>query len=102
MILFTIYGLFTKKLYDGDGRKTPKYTKDETKEKIPRLVAPPRLRSGGRLFSDVRKHWKQAGPTLSGRGFLILKKKKKQGWARYGQLMAGNMDFVHVKFQDLQ
>ena len=27
---------------------------------------------------------------------------KRQGWARYGQLMAGNMDFVHVKFQDLQ
>ena len=30
---FTIYGLFTKMLYDGDGRKTPEYTKDETKEK---------------------------------------------------------------------
>ena len=27
---------------------------------------------------------------------------KRQSWARYGQLMAGNMDFVHVKFQDLQ
>ena len=41
MILFTMYGLFTKMLYDGDGRKTPKYTKDETREKIPRLVALP-------------------------------------------------------------
>ena len=73
MILFTIYGLFTKMLYDGDGRKSPKYTKDETKEKIPRLVALPssRLRSEGRLFSGVQKHRKQAGPTLSGRGFLI-------------------------------
>ena len=73
MILFSIYGLFTKMLYDGDGRKAPKYTKDETKEKIPRLVALPplRLRRGGRLFSGVRKHRKQAGPTLSGRGFLI-------------------------------
>ena len=40
MILFTIYDLFTKMLYDGDGRKTPKY-KNETKEKIPRLVALP-------------------------------------------------------------
>ena len=70
MILFTIYGLFTKMLFDGDGIKTPKYTKDETKEKIPHLVAFPslRLQSGGRLFSGVRK---QAGPTLSGRGFLI-------------------------------
>ena len=26
-------------LYDEDGRKNPKYTKDEAKEKIPRLVA---------------------------------------------------------------
>ena len=33
MILFTIYGLFTKMLYDGDRRKTLKYTKDETNEK---------------------------------------------------------------------
>ena len=33
MILFTIYGLFTKMLYDGDRRKTPEYTKEETKEK---------------------------------------------------------------------
>ena len=41
MILFTIYGLLTKILYDGDGRKTPKYKKDETKEKIPHLVALP-------------------------------------------------------------
>ena len=28
-------------LYDEDGRKNPKYTKDETKKKIPRLVALP-------------------------------------------------------------
>ena len=26
---------------------------------------------------------------------------ERQGWARYGQLMAGNMDFVDMKFQDL-
>ena len=73
MILFIIYGLFTKILYDGDVRKTPKDTKNKTKEKIDRLVAlpSPRLRSGGRLFSGVRKLRKQAGPTLSGRGFLI-------------------------------
>ena len=38
MVLFTIYDSITKMLYDEDGRKTPKYTKDETKEKIPRLV----------------------------------------------------------------
>ena len=56
-----------KMLYDRDGRKTPKY-KNENKEKIPRLVnlpSPPRLQNGG------RKHQKQAGPTLSRRGFLI-------------------------------
>ena len=38
MILFTIHGLFTKMLYDGDGWKTPKYTKDETKEKNSRWL----------------------------------------------------------------
>ena len=38
-------------LYDGEGRKTPKY-KNENKEKIPRLVSlpSPRLQNGGRLF----------------------------------------------------
>ena len=52
--------------YYGDERKTSKYnkTKYETKEKIPRLVAPPGLQNGGRLSSGVRKHRKQAGPTL--------------------------------------
>ena len=55
------------------GDKTPKYTKDETKEKISRLVALPypRLRNGGLLFFSVRKHRKQAGPTFSGKRFLI-------------------------------
>ena len=55
MILLTIYGSFTKRLSDGDGRKTLKYTKDETRKKIPRFVALPypRLRSGDRLFSGV-------------------------------------------------
>ena len=41
MVLFTIYGLFTKMLYDGDGRKTSKYTKDETKEKNSPFGCPP-------------------------------------------------------------
>ena len=47
MILFTIYGLFTKMLYDGDGRKTPNYTKDEIKEKISPFGCPPILPSTG-------------------------------------------------------
>ena len=57
-----------KMLYDGDGRKTPKY-KNENKEKILRLVTlpSPRLQNAGRLFSGARKHRKQAGPTLSSR-----------------------------------
>ena len=37
MILLTIDDLFTKDLYDGNGRKTMKY-KNENKERIPRLV----------------------------------------------------------------
>ena len=36
VILFTI-----DDLYDGNGRKTPKYTETKTKEKIPCLVALP-------------------------------------------------------------
>ena len=45
---------FQKMLYDGDGRKNPKY-KNENKEKIPRLVTLPssRLQNGGRLKSKV-------------------------------------------------
>ena len=36
MILFTNNDLFTMSVYDGNGRKTPKYTKKrETKEKFP-------------------------------------------------------------------
>ena len=67
--------VYLQEMYDRDGRKTPKYNKAkyETKGKIPRLVALPfsRLRNGGRLFSGVRKHRKQAGPTQGGRGILV-------------------------------
>ena len=41
MILFTIYGLFTKISYDGILWGWEKNTKDKRQEKIPRLVAPP-------------------------------------------------------------
>ena len=72
MILFTIYDLFTKILYDGDGKKNPEIYKNR-KKKIPRLVAlaSSRLQSGGRLISGVRKHPKQGGSTLGGRRLLI-------------------------------
>ena len=105
MILFTIYRLFTKMLYDGDGRITGNIQKTKQRKKIHvwLLYHPRRLRSGDRLFSSVRKHRKQSGPTLSGRGFLIEWGKKKDRVGRvYEQLIAGNMNFVCVKFQDLQ
>ena len=73
MILFTIYDLFTMNVYDRNGRKTPKYTKSEYKGKIPRLVAlsSPVYENVGRLFSGVRKHRKQAGPTLGWRSGIL-------------------------------
>ena len=73
MILFTIYDLFTMNLYDGYGRKTPKYIHTKTKEKFPVWLPshPPVYENGGRLFSGVRKHRKQAGPTLGGTGILL-------------------------------
>ena len=61
-------------LSDGDGRKTLKYTKtSKTKEKILRLIPlqSPLLRYGGRLFSGIREHRKQAGPILNVGGFII-------------------------------
>ena len=73
MILFTIYDLFTMNVYDGDGRKTPKYIKRKPRKKFPvRLPShPPVYENGGRLFSSVRKHRKQAGPSLGGTGALV-------------------------------
>ena len=59
-----------KMLYDGDGRKALKY-KNEEKEKIPRLATLPSPRRQNGLFSGARKQGKQAGHTLSGRGFLL-------------------------------
>ena len=87
MILFTVYDLFTMNIYDGNGRKTPKYVQKKTKEKIPRLVAlpsPPVYENGSRLFSGVRKHRKQAGPTLGGTGALVWRDEEIQGWVRCG------------------
>ena len=60
-------------LYDGNGRKTPKYGQTKNKEKFPVWLPsrPPVYENGGRLFSGVRKHRKQAGPTLDGTGILL-------------------------------
>ena len=60
----------------GMGEKNPEMQQNEPKRKSRKnsplfaLPSPPRLRNGGRLFSGVQKHRKQAGPTLSGRGIL--------------------------------
>ena len=73
MILFTIYDLFTMNVYDEDGRKTPKYIKRKPRKKFPVWLPSHSLvyENGGRLFSCVRKHRKQAGPTLDGTGALV-------------------------------
>ena len=73
MILFTNYDLFIMNLYDRNGRKTPKYVQTKRKEKSPIwLPSHPRVyENGGRLFSGVQKHRKQAGPTLGGTGILL-------------------------------
>ena len=85
-------------LYDGYGRKTSKYTKDETKEKnspfgFPSI--PPSTKWRPAVFrcpktpktNRIYPKWEKV-PNLMGQ--------KKTGWA------AVNMDFVHLKFQGLQ
>ena len=62
MILFTIYDLFTMKYIWWGWEKNPEiYTKENQGKNYP----------FGRLFSGVRKHRKQAGPTLGGTGDLV-------------------------------
>ena len=68
-----MYDLFTMHVYDGDGRKTPKYTKRKPRKKFTVWLPshPPVYENGGRLFSGVRKHRKQARPTVGGMGALF-------------------------------
>ena len=83
MILFTIYDLFTMNVYDGDGRKNKqkKNEKQNQGKDFPRLVVLPslRLRNRGRLFFGVRKHRKQARPTLGGRDPSLMGQKTIEG-----------------------
>ena len=51
MILFTSYDLFTMNVYDGNGRKPPKYTKNENKGKNSPFGCPPIPR-----FSKMEAH----------------------------------------------
>ena len=82
MILFAIYDLFIMNVIWWEWEKNTKYNKTKKRNQgkdFPRLVAlpSPRQRNGGRLFSDNRKHRKQAGPTLGGRGIQAKWDKKK-------------------------
>ena len=54
--------------------KTPEIYKNENKgKKFPIWLTshPPVYKNGGRLFSSVQKHQKQAGPTLGETGILV-------------------------------
>ena len=73
MIVFTKITLYTKMFMKWEWEKKTK----ENAKKNSRLVALPSLL--GRLFSGVRKHRKQSGPTLSGRVHNIMGQKKKTG-----------------------
>ena len=68
MILFTI-----DDLYDGNGRKTPKYTKTKKKEKFPLGCPPihPSTKMEANCFPVSKKKRKQAGPTLGWTGVPI-------------------------------
>ena len=91
-------------LYDGDGRKTQKYTKTKRRKNSPIGCPPipPFTKCRPTVFrcpktpirSQTSPNWERV-PNLMGQ-------KKRQGWVRYGQLIAENITFVHIKFQDLQ
>ena len=102
MILFTIYGLLTMKVNDGNGK--PRKRKRRNQGKILRFGRPP-IPPFIKLEADCfpgRNNRKQAGPILDRTGILIYRDKEIQGRARYGSIEAGNMIFIHVNFQDLQ
>ena len=54
-------------------RNMQKYKKRKRRKKFPVWLPshPPVYKNGGRLFSGVRKHRKQALPTLDGTGVLV-------------------------------
>ena len=93
-------------LYDGNGRKKNRNTikrRNETKEKISALVPSHPLSTKWRptVFrcpktpktSRTYPKWER-DPRLMGQ--------KIQVWARYGQLTTDGINYIHVKFQDLQ
>ena len=66
------------------GEKTPK-TKKRKKPRKKIFLVWLSTKNGGRLFSGVRKHRKQAGPTLGGTGVLVLWAKKYRVGRGMGQ-----------------
>ena len=76
-------------LYDGDGRKTPKY-KRRNKGKIPRLVSLPSTKWRPTVFRCPKTIWTypkwERDPNQMGQ--------KRQGWVRYSQLLADSMNFI--------
>ena len=52
MILFTNRDLFTMNIYDGNGRKNPKYIQTKTKEKIPPFGCPPTPTPSTKIEAD--------------------------------------------------
>ena len=108
MIFFTIYDVFAKMLYDGDGRTKPEI---QNRVKKQRKKFPVWLPSHLRFYEmeadcflvSVNTENKPDYPKLERVPNLMgQKQNKKQVWEQYGQLMTDNMNFMCVKFQDLQ
>ena len=68
---FLIFFQWIYMLRMGEKPRNMYYTKN--KEKFPVWLPShlPVYENGGRLFSGIRKHRKQAGPTLGGTGILL-------------------------------
>ena len=106
VILFTIYDLFTMNVIWWGLEKNLEIYKNEyenqeknslfgcppipplTKWRLTVFQCPETLKT-----SRAYPKW-ESDPNLVGQ--------KRQGWAWYGQLLADSMNFIHVKFQDLQ
>ena len=104
MILFTIDDLFTKDVIWWGWQKKPKIQKRKQEKNTPFGYPPippstkwrPTVFRCPKTLQTSRTYPKWVGvPNLMGQ-------KKIQGWVRYGQLIADNMIFIHMKFQDLQ
>ena len=71
-LIYSLWFIYNEYIW-WEWEKNPEIYTNENQEKVPRLVVshPPVYENGGRLFSGVRKHRKQAGPALGGTGSLV-------------------------------